>query len=144
MILKISPDKERARSMLHMAESGEAFLKSIKNSGMYATIIAKHYYEIIQELCIAIGFANGYKYIGENAHKEAIQFMKNYKTVTDEDLEIMQDLRIRRNKSSYEGKPIESIYLRNKEKDLLKIIEKLKERVKRVIEEKQTRKATWT
>ena len=112
--------------MLQMAESREAFLKSLKNVETYATIISENYYEIIKELCIAIGFAEGYKAIGENAHKESITFVRRYKTFNDEDLEVMQDLRIRRNKSSYEGKPIEEIYLRNRRKDLLEIIEKLK------------------
>lgn len=133
MIIKITPDKERARSMLQMAESRRGFLKSFKHPEAYATITVENYYEIIKELCLAIGFVEGYKCIGENAHKESIQLMKRYKVFTTEDIEMMQDLRIRRNKSSYEGKPVEPIYLKNKEKDLLAVIEKLKRTLRELL-----------
>ena len=125
MMIKINPDKERAGSILKIVENREKFLREIEKINAYSTIIAENYYEIIKEICMAIGLAEGYKAIGENAHKDAINLVKRY-GFTESDIEIMQDLRIRRNKSSYEGKPIEKIYLENKKQDLLNIIEKLK------------------
>lgn len=126
MIIKINSDKEKAKSILQMAESREKFLKDLKNIKVYSTIIAENYYEVIKELCIAIGLAEGYKSIGENAHKEIINLIERYNEFDESAIETIQDLRIRRNKSSYEGKPIEEIYLENRKQDLLNIIEKLK------------------
>ena len=116
---------ERARSIVKMTRDRENFVNHI-NQKQFATIAAENYYEIIKELCTAIALLNGYKFIGENAHKELIDFVKDYKEITDYEIKVIDDLRIRRNKSTYEGKPIEEIYLENKKEDLLTIIEKLK------------------
>ncbi len=132
-MIKIFPDREKAKSIFGMVMSREKFIKDLEKINSYSTIIAENYYEIIKELCIAIALAEGYKAIGENAHKDAIQFVKKYGLGEDE-IRIMQDLRIRRNKSSYEGKPIEEIYLSNTKADLLKIISKLKNILRDLLE----------
>lgn len=126
MIIKISPDKEKAKSILQMAKSRERSFKELEKIKTFPTIIAENYYEIIKELCTAIVLVDGYKFVGERAHKELIDFMSEYKAFEKFEMEIIQDLRIRRNKSSYEGKPFESVYLENKKESLLKIIDKLK------------------
>ena len=41
----------------------------------------------------------------------------------------MNDLRIKRNNSFYEGKKIDSIYLKDHKTDMLEIIKKLKETI---------------
>lgn len=128
-MIKISPDKERAKSIFEMVQSREQFLKDLENikekTNTYPTIIAENYYEIIKELCVAIALIEGYKAVGENTHKDAINFVKKY-GFDEYEIEIMQDLRIRRNKSSYEGKMIEEVYLTNIKADLSKVIFKLK------------------
>ncbi|MCH7568621.1 MAG: hypothetical protein IIA87_04325 [Nanoarchaeota archaeon] len=88
--------------------------------------------EIIKELFTAIALIDGCSVRGENAHKDLIDFMKKYREFSEFDIEVIQDLRIRRNKSSYEGKQIESIYLQNKREKLSKIIE----RSKKILNEK--------
>lgn len=123
MIIKVSPDKEKAQSIMKMAESRKKFLEKIENTE-FATILAENYYEIIKELCTAIILVDGYKTTGEGAHKELIDYMKNY-GLHEPEISIMQDLRNKRNKSSYEGKQIESIYIENNRADLVRIIEKL-------------------
>ena len=125
-MIKITPDKERAKSIFEMVKSREQFLNNLEKIKTYPTIIAENYYEIIKELCTAIALVEGYKAGGENAHKDTINFIKKY-NFNEYEIEIMQDLRIRRNKSSYEGRPIEEIYLTNIKTDLLKIIFKLKD-----------------
>ena len=127
------PDKERAKSIFEIVKVREQSLKEIEKINAYSTIIAENYYEIIKELCMAIALAEGYKAIGENAHKDAINYVE--KCGFDEyEIGTMQDLRVRRNKSSYEGKPIEEIYLTNTRADLLKLISKLKSILKEIIE----------
>ena len=133
MIIKITPDIEKAKSILNIVKSRESFMKQIRKLS-YPTIIAENYYEIMKELCTAIVLIDGYKAIGENAHKELIDFMASYKELNEEEILIMQDLRAKRNKNSYEGKQIEKSYIENKEKKLLGIIEKLKKILKKKLE----------
>lgn len=129
-MLRTPPDKEKAKSIFKMVESREKFVKIAKKSITYSTIIAENYYEIIKELFTAIALADGYKTIGEKAHKELVNFIQKQGKFADAEIETIQDLRIRRNKSSYEGRPIEDIYLENKERELRRIIEKAKSLLK--------------
>ena len=133
MKIKISPDKEKAESILKICSNREATLKDLKKMD-FPTIIAENYYEIIKELITAIFLVDGIKTIGEYAHKEMIQNLNNYNLFSHEEIKIIDDLRIRRNKSSYEGKPFEKIYLENNEKNLLEIITKLKGLVKKKLD----------
>jgi hypothetical protein len=128
MIIRITPDKEKARSMINMIKDREIFLSSV-DIGKFSTIAAENYYEIIKELASVTLLLDGYKATGENAHKDLIDYLNNYKEITEEEIIIMDDLRIKRNKSSYEGKRIESIYLQNKKDKLILIINKLKKLV---------------
>tara|TARA_Y100000310_G_C20580410_1_gene762689 strand:- start:191 stop:592 length:402 start_codon:yes stop_codon:yes gene_type:complete len=128
MIIKITPDKEKAESILRMCEHRETTMKHIRGVG-FPTIIAENYYEIIKELITALLLIEGIKTIGEYAHKELIQKLLEYDAFKIDEIKIIDDLRIRRNKSSYEGKPFEKIYLENHEEQLIEIITKLKELV---------------
>ncbi|OYT32193.1 hypothetical protein B6U93_02415 [Candidatus Woesearchaeota archaeon ex4484_78] len=126
MIIKISPDKEKAKSMMRLAENRINFIRSITDPE-FATIIAENYYEIIKELASAILLLDGFKAIGEFAHKELFEKLSEYNEIEGFEINLMNDLRIKRNKSCYEGKKIEYSYIENKSKDLKKIIKKLKE-----------------
>lgn len=126
MKIKITQDKERANSIVKMVERRERSLKDLERIKTDSTIIAESYYEVIKELCTAIALLEGYKFVGENAHKELIDFIGKGKNLETFYIQIIQDLRARRNKSAYEGRPIEEIYLESKKETLLKIITKLK------------------
>ena len=96
------------------------------NLVMFATIATENYYEIIKELATTILLLNGIKATGENAHKEILDGLEKYANFNGEEILIVQDLRIKRNKSMYEGKQISPSYLENNKNALLKIIDKLK------------------
>ena len=132
-MIKIKQDKERAKSILRMIDEREKVVKKLDETD-FSTIIAENYYEIIKELCTAIALTEGFKFVGDNSHKELIEFMKKNKEITEEDISIMDDLRVRRNRSSYEGRKIEIVYLENNKKSLLEIIEKLKNVLKKKLE----------
>ena len=102
MIIKVTPDRERAKSMLNMVIDRKNFVSSI-DSQKFPTIAAENYYEIIKELAAAILLLNGVKAMGESAHKETIDALSEYKEVEEWELKLMNDLRIKRNESSYEG-----------------------------------------
>ena len=129
MIIKISSDKEKAKSMLKMAENTEKFIKQIiQKIGLeeHQSLLAREYYEVMRGLASAILFVDGFKAIGENAHKEIIGYLSKYNGISEQEILEIQELRIRRNKNSYEGKPIKSPYLENKKGKFENIINKLK------------------
>ncbi|UZE93863.1 MAG: hypothetical protein IB618_03825 [Candidatus Pacearchaeota archaeon] len=129
MIIKITLDREKAKSILKMAENIENMLKEIiKKLGKMEdqSIIVREYYEVIRELITALLLSDGFKAIGEYAHKETIDYLSNYKEFSQDEVMTIQDLRTKRNKSSYEGRPIKSPYLENKKEKLDLIINKLK------------------
>lgn len=129
MLYNIFPDKEKAKSIFVMAlnrEKSISFLDSVR----FGTIVIENYYEIIKELATAILLLKGIKAIGENFHKELIDSLEKYANLNKEEISVLQDLRIKRNKSMYEGKQINLSYLENKKGFLLEIIDKLKKIVK--------------
>jgi hypothetical protein len=128
MINNVFPDKEKVKSIIGLITEREKFVSSMDYKE-FSTIVAENYYEIIKELSTALLLSDGLKAMGENAHKETIDALSRY-GFSEHELSIMNDLRIKRNKSSYEGKPINSSYIENKREMLLKIIEKLKGKLK--------------
>jgi len=136
MLIKIQVDNEKAKSLLEMAERTEKSLKLvIKTIGLTesSSLIAREYYEVIRELSTAILILDGLKSVGDNAHKETIDNLSKHNKLSQDEIHEMQDLRIKRNKNSYEGKPIEAVYLENKKHKLDIIIGKLKEIVRKKI-----------
>jgi cupin superfamily acireductone dioxygenase involved in methionine salvage len=125
MIHKVFPDKQKASSILEMAEDREKVISTLQKSN-FPTIITENYYEIIKELATALLLLDGLKTSGENAHKEVIDNLLNYKEFNDKDVILLNDLRVKRNKSSYEGKKIENGYLEAREKFFAEIIDKMK------------------
>lgn len=132
MIVKLTPDKEKVKSMLKLIEDREKFIFSI-DIEKFSTIAAENYYEVIKELATAVLLLDGLKAIGENAHKELIDYLSNYRELSEYEISLMNDLRIKRNRSSYEGRRIDREYLQNKKDKLLAIIDKLKKLVKNKI-----------
>lgn len=125
MIIKVVPDKEKVRSILNLIKARENFV-SLIDAEKFSTIVAENYYEIIKELATALLLLNGLKATGENAHKDLIDYLLNYGFEEDEVM-LMNDLRIKRNKSSYEGKQVDNAYLQIKKNKFLDLINKLKD-----------------
>ncbi len=124
MILKISPDKERAKSMKKIITKRKESFKFIKQSN-FPSIICENYYEIIKELLTAIGYCYGFKTIGTNAHKELIKELHKKEILNSQEHFLINELRIKRNNSGYYGKETSPSYLKNNEKFFIQIIKKL-------------------
>lgn len=102
-LIKITPDKEKAKSILKMVETTLEMIKSIDKI-KFSSNVTKEYYEIIRELTSIILLLDGYKVIGERAHKKQIEYLEqNYKEFTSAEINLMDDLRITRNKIAYDG-----------------------------------------
>jgi hypothetical protein len=126
LIIKVNPDEEKARSIL---KSSEITLERIAetNESKFPSNIIKEYYEVIREFISAILILDGYKATGENAHKVQIEyFRKNYEILVDEEIVLINELRITRNNISYEGLQITVDYLKSKITEIKLVIDKLK------------------
>lgn len=125
---------EKVRSIFSMAENTEKYIKEIiikMGIGENQSVLVREYYEIIRELASAVLLSKGFNAVGENAHKEIIDYLSNLKEFSLEEIFEMQELRTRRDKNSYEGKPIKSPYLENKKEKFELIIRKLKDIIKK-------------
>jgi len=126
-LIKITPNKEKARSILNMAETTLKMIENI-NYTKFTSNVVKEYYEVIRELMTAILLLDGYKTYGDEAHKKLIEYLKeNYKEFTQHELYILNSLRITRNKIAYDGFFVREDYLARNKKEILGIISKLKE-----------------
>ena len=124
-LIKITPDKQKAESILKMVKTTIEMLKSI-DAGEFSSNITKEYYDIIRELMSIILLLDGYKTFGEGAHKRLVEYIgKNYKEFTSYEMLLIDDLRITRNKIAYDGFFVQADYIERKIKDIQIIINKL-------------------
>jgi len=122
-LIKITPDKERAKNLLKMISLIEERVK-IQDKAKMASLILSDYYEIIKELITAVLLIDGYKTL---SHKDLVDYVKeNYKNFSQQEIAVLDNLRVLRNKIAYEGYQIENSYLSRNEPLFKTIIEKLK------------------
>jgi len=130
-LIKITPDKEKAKSILQMVLLLEDRIKVQDQERMAALIIAD-YYEIVKELITAILFIDGYKTL---SHKDLIHYLEeNYASFSAREMDIIDNLRILRNRVAYEGFLVDSSYLKRNENRFKKIINKLKPIIKQKLD----------
>ena len=111
-LIKITPDKEKARNILKMVSLIEERIKKQDKNRMTALIIAD-YYEIIKELITVILLIDGYKTL---SHKDLVDYIKEkYSEIDMRELSVLDDLRVLRNRVSYEGFFVEPSYLNRNE-----------------------------
>lgn len=120
-IKKVTPDKEQAKSILRVVNLIEERIKKEDKEKMASLIIAD-YYEIIKELITAILLVDGYKTL---SHKDLVEYAKKLKELNEYEINIIDSLRILRNKVSYQGFLIEPDYLKRNESNFNSIMEKL-------------------
>ena len=128
-VLKITPDKEKARSLLKLVELREMDLKS--KSEEFITLIIESYYEIIKELITAIMSIDGYKTL---SHEFLIGYIARfYKELSSAEIYLMDQLRKTRNDIAYRGITIQPEYLKRNKERILIIVNRLKQIVKNKI-----------
>jgi len=127
-LIKITPDKEKARNILKMISLIEERIKIQDKKKMAALIIAD-YYEVIKELITAVLLIDGYKTL---SHKDLVDYLKEkYSEFNMNEITILDDLRILRNRIAYEGFFTEPSYLIRNESLFKMIIQKLKTLIER-------------
>ena len=125
MIIKAKSDVKKVLSIMELVKNREESILLL-DFEKFSTIVSEFYYEIIKELSSALILLEGFKSVGENSHKDLIDFLLRYKGISEKEISLIHDLRIRRNKSSYEGVKIDAFFLNVHKSSLLEIIKKLK------------------
>ena len=126
-IVRITPDKEKAKSIMKMVETSLDMIISI-NSKKFPSNIVKEYYEVLRELASVVLLLDGFKTTGEGAHKRLIEYLaSNYNQLTEYDVSLLEELRTVRNKIAYEGFFVTEDYLKRNKAAMLEIIKKLKD-----------------
>jgi len=119
---RITPDKERARSIIKVVELREKDL--IGKVEEFSTLIVESYYEIIKELITAVMYCDGWKTL---SHELLIGYLsKFYKEISSAEIYTIDQLRKTRNDINYRGFIVKPEYLKRSRENILEIIKKLK------------------
>ncbi|MEN7982621.1 MAG: hypothetical protein ABFQ65_04190 [Nanoarchaeota archaeon] len=124
-VKKVSSGKEAGKSLLKLVEARLIEVKKIENP----TLKVEAYYEILKELITILLFNEGYK---SYSHECLISFLK--RKFSDKlslgKIELINQLRLLRNDIAYRGIFVEKDYLNRNEKEILIIINLLKDLAK--------------
>jgi hypothetical protein len=128
-LIKITPDKEKVRSILKMTSLIEERIK-LQDKNKMAALIIVDYYEIIKELITARLLLDGYKTL---SHKELINYISKSSEFNMHEISVLDNLRVLRNRVSYDGFFINPAYLNRNEKLFRELIVKLKSLIKEIL-----------
>lgn len=123
-LIKIQPDKERARSLLRMVEIRFRALDKYTRDEE-TSLLAEGIYEVSKELVTALLFLDGYKTL---SHTDLIDHLKNnYKQhFTEYELNVFDEYRKNRNRTVYYGFFIEPSFVKRTKPIMNGMIKKLK------------------
>lgn len=125
-LIKITPDKEKAKSIMRMVNTTVEMIKGI-DVKKFSSNVTKEWYDVIRELLSVVLLLDGYKTHGEGAHKKLIEYLQcQYGEFGEYEISLIEDLRITRNKIAYDGFFVNQEYLQRKMGDIQKIMRKLK------------------
>lgn len=116
MRIKITPNKEKAKSLKGMAK---LTLKRLKGMRLleYPSNTLTDYYEIIHKLMESLTSAEGVKIKGDGAHKELIDYLSSKYKFGESTRIFLQEMRDFRNRVNYEGFFVKEDYVKlNKDK----------------------------
>jgi hypothetical protein len=122
-IFKITKDERRAKALKDMAQDRFSKMSSLKEPYR----IIEEYYEIIKELLTSFMYLQGFKTL---SHKALVEYSaKNIKSLSNPEITLIDELRIKRNNIVYYGEQVTLDFLKNREKSIKDIINKLIELV---------------
>jgi len=122
-VKKIKPDRERAVSLQKLAAKRQKSIERRRNTEEPEFLI-EDYYEVIKELITAILAVKGYK---SYSHECLISYLEEKQSeIEASELKMIDQLRQTRNDLLYRGTPVAKGLLKRREKEIRKVIEKLK------------------
>lgn len=129
-VIRITKDFTRANELYIMAQERKNDIIPILPKDKPYKII-EEYYEVIVQLSTAIMYANGYKTL---SHISLIDYIsKNYKEISQTQIELIDKLRKFRHGTVYYGKKISEEFLVNSESDVINVISALENITKNIL-----------
>src|SRR3989344_8009903 len=125
MITKITPDKQKARALIKMAEiTLERLEKTDREAYPSNTLV--DYYDVIHKLLEAIALKEGSKAKGVGAHQELIDYIAKQQNINEQNRQFLQQLRDYRNRISYEGFMVNQEFITKNHQRIKTIIDLLR------------------
>ena len=128
MIIKVQPDKQKAKSLKDIAIITSERLKETDKE-KYPSNTLTDYYDIIRKLMEALNSLEGIKIKGEGAHQQIIDYICDKYEFNASTRLFIQEMRDYRNRISYEGFSIKANYIEANAKRIEEIIIKLRKLV---------------
>lgn len=123
-LVSVTPNREKARSILRMVDSTLEMIRQIDRRRFPSNVV-KEYYEVTRELISIVLLLDGYRSSGEGAHKRQIDYLEaRYKEFGKAEIILIDDLRVTRNRIAYDGFFVKEGYIERKLPDILRTIEK--------------------
>ncbi len=124
-LLKTYPDKKKISSMLRMSKKTMEMIRTI-DFKKFPSNVLKEYYDVMRELISVIMLIDGYKTYGEGAHKKAVEYLgDNYGNFSSQEIMLIDELRVKRNKISYDGFFVREEYVASRKAKMDAVIDKL-------------------
>ncbi|NOZ80423.1 MAG: hypothetical protein GXP63_02020 [DPANN group archaeon] len=121
-IVSVTPDKEKAKSILKMVEKTLQMIRTI-DAAAFTSNVVKEYYEVIRELLSILLLLDGKRTMGDQAHKLLIEHASlNFGFLDQESVMLIDGLRIIRNKVAYDGFFVKAEYLQRNKKAIEELI----------------------
>ena len=124
MKIKINPDRQKSNSLKVMAE---ITMKRLLETDLdkYPSNTLTDYYDIIHKLLESISLKEGFKFKGDGAHQELIDFIVKEHDLGEDIRVFLQNMRDNRNRISYEGFMVNENYIQLNKTKIEEIIKKL-------------------
>lgn len=124
MIVNISPDEQKSKSLKMMAK---VTLERLEHTDKekYPTNTLTDYYDVIHKLMEALSLRNGIKISGEGAHQELIDYIAKNGVFDEQARQFLQLMRNYRNRISYEGFMVHKNYIMLNQEKINEIIKLL-------------------
>lgn len=100
MIIKITPDKQKAISLLKMSKATLERLE-LTDKEKYVSNTLIDYYESLHKIMEALVLLNGIKNLGDNAHAELINYLAKINHINENERIFIHQLKEFRNKIQY-------------------------------------------
>ncbi len=130
MITKITPDKQKATSLVAMAKITLERLEKTETE-RYPCNTLLDYYDVIHKLLEALTIKEGVKVKGEGAHQELIEHIAKSHNLSEQTRQFLQQLRDYRNRISYEGFMVNAQFIRTNTSRIRSIVTELRQRAEK-------------
>jgi len=125
---KVTKDKDKAKSLLRMADKSLARLKETNREKFPAQTL-RDYYDILRQLMEALAASSGVKSEGRGAHKKLIDWISEEYSLGESDRNFLQQLRRYRNRIEYEGFAPDYSYLERNQSQIEHLISQFKQKL---------------